>query len=680
MMVCETFLQVIDNQMSKLSLLVLGEFSLRVREGECIKVSSKKARALLAYLATRPGRTVSRVELARMLWERHDEQQAFTNLRQTLSVLNNQLAGVSTDWMVKDSGFLALNTDLFESDMDQVQLASHSHDTSEIEKAIALLQGEFLEGLVFHEESLNRWLDQRRRQYEITHIELRKGLLKNQVEEQDFLSAASNAENLVLLDPADEENHRHLMSIYSTLGQRHRILRQYQQCCQALESYQVEQPQAETNALFQSLYCNTVIQSVFETEPDSPAKPTTSPLELDAIPAIAVLPFHDLMDKPDSYALSSALTEEVVTELRRFHGFKVISALSSLSLRNQNLDLKSAANLLGARYLVSASIRQSRQQIQIAVELVDAGNGELIWAERYIRRIEELFVLQTELARDIAGAIEPEAIGHAYLSSTRKAPASMTAWDLVLRGDHNLFKQLGTRKNSDEAQRLYKKAIELDPDYAPSYAGLAYSLCLELKEGIAQNVGAIENSMRQMAEHAVRLDENNPWCLVILGRAQQQLKEYDSAVITYRKAVDLCPSSSKACFGLGFGLSTTGQYDEAIRALDQAIELSPRDPMSWSYHTVKALTYIYSGQFDLAATCSEISASYPGANHWAPVIQAPSLVHLGRYDEALKVLENAKKMKPGITIDSVENAFATKNEVDTLSIREALIEAGLPRQ
>ena len=255
----------------------------------------------------------------------------------------------------------------------------------------------------------------------------------------------------------------------------------------------------------------------------------------------------------------------------------------------------------------------------------------------------------------------------------------MSAWDLVLRGDHSLFKQVGTRWNSDEAQRLYKKAIELDPDYAPSYAGFAYSLCLELKEGIAQNVDIVENSMREMAEHAVRLDENNPWCLVVLGRAQQQLKQYDLAVITYRKAVNLCPSSSKAYFGLGFGLSATGQYDDAISALDNAIELSPRDPMSWSYHTVKALTYIYSGQFDLAASCSEISTSDASANHWAPAIQAPSLIHLGRYDDALKVLENAKKSKPGITVHSVENAFTTKNEGDTLSIREGLIEAGLPK-
>lgn len=221
--------------------------------------------------------------------------------------------------------------------------------------------------------------------------------------------------------------------------------------------------------------------------------------------------------------------------------------------------------------------------------------------------------------------------------------------------------------------------MDLDPDYAPSYAGLAYSLCLELKENIAEDVKKVEISMREMAEHAVRLDENNPWCLVILGRTQQQLKEYDAAVITYRKAVALCPSSSRAHFGLGFGLSTTGQYAEAITAMDRAIELSPRDPMSWSYHTVKALAYIYSGQFDLAASSSAISASYTAANHWAPTIQVPSLIHLGRYDDALKVLENAKKSKPDITVHSVENAFTTKFEVDALPLREGLIEAGLPK-
>jgi TolB-like protein/cytochrome c-type biogenesis protein CcmH/NrfG len=456
-------------------------------------------------------------------------------------------------------------------------------------------------------------------------------------------------------------------------------MRQYQKCCQTLEQYQLGQPQEATVLLFQSLYYDTVVQPVFETETRKPDESQTNLSAYDAVPAIAVLPFNDLMKKPDAYSLSTALTEDMVNELRRFHGFRVISALSSLSLKGQNCDLKTAATMLGARYLVCGSIRQSQQKIQIAVELVDAENGELIWAERYTRKIEDLFVLQAELARDIAGNIEPEAVGHAYLLSNRKIPTSLTAWDLVLRGDHQLYQQLGTRWNSDEAQSLYRMAIEQDPDYAPSYAGLAYSLCLELKEGIAEEQQYVEKLMLENAEHAVRLDESNPWCQVILGRVQQQLKEYDAAVMTYRKAVELCPSSSKAHFGLSFGLSVTGQYDEAIESIDRAIELSPRDPMSWSYHTVKALTYIYSEKFDLAASSSEVSSSYTTANHWAPVLLAPSLIHLGHYDEALKVLEKAKRMKPDLSVHAVTEAFATRNEADTLAIQEGLMDAGLKK-
>ena len=101
--------------------------------------------------------------------------------------------------------------------------------------------------------------------------------------------------------------------------------------------------------------------------------------------------------------------------------------------------------------------------------------------------------------------------------------------------------------------------------------------------------------------------------------------------------------------------------------------------MSWSYHTVKALTYIYSGQFDKAASSSATSSSYVDSNHWAPAIYAPALVHLGRYDEALKVLEKAKQSKPDITIDIVARAFTTRNEADSLAIKEGLSEAGLQK-
>ena len=662
--------------MSQLILQLLGAFELQSSDGFSFRIASKKARVLLAYLAQKSGYSASRLEIAQLLWEYHEEQQALTNLRQILAVLNGLLSDQFPDWLERQEGFLALNPAVFRIDINQIETVSReSLDTAS--EVSDLFKGGFLEGLSFHESALNDWLISQRSLYENLQIDLRSRLLSLQIDAEHFDNACRNAEILVRLEPLEEHYHQQLMMIYSKLGQRHRILRQFQHCCQVLEAHEIGEPQAETKELFQSLYYETHVKPVFEEVKSPVSQAETVPPAYKVIPAIAVLPFQELLSGPESIALSSALSGEIVNELRRFHGFKVISALSSMSLKGQNCDLKTAAGLLGARYLVGGSIQQSNMQVQIIVELADAETGEHIWADRYVRRIEELFVFQSELARDIAGAIEPEAVGHAYLMSARKPPESMSAWDLVLRGDHHLFKQIGTRWNSDDAQKYYHRAIELDPDYAPSYTGLAYSLCLELKEDIAGDTKQVEKHMLEMAEHAVRLDSANPWCLVVLGRAQQQMREYDAAVLNYRKAVELCPSSSKAHFGLSFGLSATAQYDEAIAAANQAIALSPRDPMSWSYHIVKSLSYIYSGQFDLAASTTEVASNDPASNHWAPAILAPSLVHLGRYDDALKVLESAKKIKPDISVNTVESAFPTKNETDSLAIREGLIEAGL---
>ena len=661
--------------MSKLYLQLLGEFRLTHGGDSRIPVTSKKARALLGFLATKSGYCFSRIDLARMLWERHDDPQALTNLRQTLSVLNQDIGKVCKDWLIKDPGMIALNAEFFTFDIENSQLVG-TPDILQLESAVRDYEGAFLQGLSFHENNLFDWLCQQREKFEQLNIENRKSLLQLQLEQDRYSQAIENANQLLLRDPIDEHVHCQLMKAYSKSGQRHRIMRQYQKCCHSLEQHQLGKPQPSTDQLFQDLYNETIVQPRFESIESAPD--ISHGIEpVNSIPAIAVLPFKDLMIKPESKALSIALTEETVNELRRFHGFRVISALSSLSLRPEELNLATSSKILGARYIVCGSIQQSEMKIQVSVELVDSSSGELIWADRYTRKLEDLFILQTELARDIAGSIEPEAVGHSYLLSNRKSPSSMTAWELVLRGDRQLYKQLGTRDHSEEVQNLYRNAMRMDPDYAPAYSGLAYSLCLELKEGIANNNTLVESQMIEHARQAVRLDENNPWCQVILGRAQQQIQEFDAAVTSYRKAVELCPSSSKAHFGLGFGLSTTGQYEESLEALDRAIELSPRDPLSWSCHTIKALTHIYSGEFEKASESSAKSSSYANSNHWALTVHAPTLIHLGRFDEAQKVLEKVKTSKPDISIDTVTRAFTTKNESDNLAIREGLSEAGL---
>ena len=313
------------------------------------------------------------------------------------------------------------------------------------------------------------------------------------------------------------------------------------------------------------------------------------------------------------------------------------------------------------------------------VELVDAHNGEVIWAEKYQREACDLFLLNAELAKGIAGAIEPETAGHALLLSKRKSPGSMSAWELVLQGDHELYLQLGTQWSSRKAREFYEQAMRLAPDYAPAYAGYAYSLCLDLKEDLCEDRDEVTRRMQEYAEQGVALDSNNPFCHVVMGRVYHQQQDYQSALANYRKAVELCPSSAKAHFGLGFGLAATGEFDEAIESVTRAQSLSPRDPFSWVFHTVKALSHMYAERFDAAESAAGVSSAFPKANHWASLLHASSLVRVGRYEDAFGLIGKIRGNRPGMTARIVEDAFPVAGNVDSRSISEGLIDAGLPK-
>jgi TolB-like protein/Flp pilus assembly protein TadD len=657
--------------MKKLHLQLLGHFSLKTSAGLNIEVTSKKAKALLAYLAI-SSQPVSRASLAELLWERHDRVQAMTNLRQALSVIQRLFPPQLDGWIVVTSQTMQLNAAYFDIDINSL----HSKVSREF------LQGPFLQELIFHEEQLSEWLNLNRQHYQLAIIrqlkqELQELVVNSADESIDPEQISSLSQRIFALDPIDESVYQLVMKYHLLRGERSQAIQTYQQCLTALKSHSISQAQIQTKLLYDSIVKPS--NSIETLEQDDAAPESLERLQSNEESKIAVLAFHQDNSVKVGFSISTALCEEIVSSLRRFRELTVISAMSSLSINSRQQSPQVAAKMLGVRYLVGGSIRQCGSKVQVSVELVDASNGELLWAEGYARQFGELFSLQHELARDIASALQPEAMQHALLQAKSKGPNSLTAWELVLKGNYYLYKQIGTMWNSHDARSNYQRAIELDPDYAPAYAGMAYSLCLDVKESIAGDRQIVLDRMKEMSEHAVRLDPNDSWCLVVLGRVLQQREEYDEAMVHYRNAAALCPGSAKVHFGMGFGLSAIGLYAEAVESLDRALELSPRDPMSWSFNTVKAFAYMYAEMFDSAELAASTSCSNPSANHWARIVQVPSLIHLGQKERALEGKQQALKQKPELTVELVERAFPVKHSQSALSIRDGLIEAGLPR-
>src|SRR5215510_4234954 len=192
-------------------------------------------------------------------------------------------------------------------------------------------------------------------------------------------------------------------------------------------------------------------------------------------PSIAVLPFQNMSGDPEQDYFADGMVEDIITGLSRFRWLFVIARNSSFRYKGRALDVKQVGRELGVRYLLEGSVRISANRIRIAGQLIDASSGAHLWADRFEGTLEDVFALQDQVTANVVGAIAPR-LRQAEIERARCKPTeNLDAYDLFLRGLSNYYKW--TRESTDEALRLYYKAIELDPDFSAAYAVAAMCFC-----------------------------------------------------------------------------------------------------------------------------------------------------------------------------------------------------------
>jgi adenylate cyclase len=190
------------------------------------------------------------------------------------------------------------------------------------------------------------------------------------------------------------------------------------------------------------------------------AASTGEPRHATGKPSIAVLPFTNMSGDADQQYFSDGITEDIITELSRFHELSVLARNTSFQFRGQAVDVRSVGRELGAHYVVEGSIRKLGPRIRITVQLIDVESGNHLWAERYDRDEQEMFAVQDDIVRSLVGTLfgRLEAIGAER--SRRKTPASMLAYDYLA-----IAQPIGDLAAEAEARHCLEKAIELDPSY-----------------------------------------------------------------------------------------------------------------------------------------------------------------------------------------------------------------------
>jgi TolB-like protein len=207
---------------------------------------------------------------------------------------------------------------------------------------------------------------------------------------------------------------------------------------------------------------------------DEPAAPATGPpldvlhersrtaLPLPDRPAIAVLPFVNMSDDPEQEYFSDGISEDLITALSKLRWFFVIARNSSFAFKGKAVHIKQVGEELGVGYVIEGSVRKDGDRVRITAQLNDVATGSHIWAERYDRRLADVFAVQDEITEAIVASIEPQLYATENFHCQRNAPESLDAWGLVMRALSHFWRV--TREDNIVAQALLEKAIAIDPN------------------------------------------------------------------------------------------------------------------------------------------------------------------------------------------------------------------------
>ncbi len=393
-------------------------------------------------------------------------------------------------------------------------------------------------------------------------------------------------------------------------------------------------------------------------------------------PSIAVLPFDNMSGDPEQEYFSDGISEDIITELSRFHWLFVIARNSSFAFKGQSVDIREVGRKLGVRYVVEGSVRRTGNRVRITAQLIDAVNDNHMWAERYDRDLEDIFAVQDEVTRSIVSNIEPQLASSERQRAHRKSTDSLGAWECYQRGLWHLYQYQA--EDSIEALKFLQRAIELDPNFASAFAGLAFTLYYNVILGFSREPAADIARALEAGTTAVRVDENDPFAHVALGRVYTAKGEHGAAIQSCDRAITLNPSYASAHFGRAHSLWMSGRPEDAIRSHDEAMRLSPRDPLLWAFQASKAIALILLGRYDEALDWARKAQRQPSTSLWAFMPEVSALGLMGRTEEARAALERVRRLKPDVTCTFATQVLPFSQSADREHFLRGLLEAGVP--
>ena len=276
----------------------------------------------------------------------------------------------------------------------------------------------------------------------------------------------------------------------------------------------------------------------------------SAPLALPDKPSIAILAFQNMSGDSEQEFFADGIAEDIITALSKAHWLFVIARNSSFTYKGKSVDVRQVGRELGVRYVLEGSVRKAANRVRITAQLIDAGGGQHIWAERYDRALEDIFVVQDEITQSITGAIAPGIVAAEIQRIQGKKVTELAQWERVMRAHWHV--QRFTREDCNEAILLIEEILQRDSENAMALADLAYNWHMGGLFGwTTETLPMAMERMGAAARRAVAADDRDAAAQTSLAVYELFSDQHDDAIRRLSRAIELDPNSSFARGYLG---------------------------------------------------------------------------------------------------------------------------------
>jgi TolB-like protein len=403
-------------------------------------------------------------------------------------------------------------------------------------------------------------------------------------------------------------------------------------------------------------------------ETEAPASIENMAYPLPDKPSFAVLPFDDTSDESEPKYISDGFTDTLIAALSENPSVFTISSMSTSKYKGKPFTIKQVSEELGVHYVVKGNFQKSGDQLQIAVQMIDALKGYPVWSERYDLNIKDTFKIQNDITLNMvksAGAEYDKSIGE---SRPVEGTNNINAYLTNLNAFHYYMKF--SPEGHSKAKELCEQAIALDPNYLKPYISLVDICVEEARWGFSESPEKSFERAFNFAQTAVELDKSNSMAHASMGRVLYNLRQHDKAIAVLEQAVALNPNNTIAYMWLGWTLNYAGRSQEAIPVFKKMMRSNPLNPQ-WALLGLGSAN-LFEGNYEEAISYYQKMIEGGSKSYRVYLDQAACYAALGRQEEAEVKSKEVLKLNPKFTLKKHITRLPAKDPESIKPYTEAL--------